>query len=295
MVENLAGKRAEMSTILVTGATGRVGRHVVQGLLEEGATVRALVRNPQTARLPAPVEVVQGDLYDPAAVERAAVGVDAVFLLWPSFSAEGAEAAVKALTKHVSRIVYLSSLNVRDDQPPASSGVWGEVEDLLADTDWTFLRPSGFAVNTQAWAEAFRTSDVLRIPSPGAGRSLIHERDLAAVAVLALLDPRHIGQKYLLTGPEVLTQAEQVAILSQVTGKPMRIEEQSPAEARETMLALGADPVLADSSVAYWSSLVTNPEPVTPTVATLLNRPALTYQDWTEEHIDEFLTPLPSD
>ena len=205
MVENLAGKRVEMSTILVTGATGRVGRHVVQGLLEEGATVRALVRNPQTARLPEPVEVVRGDLYDPAAVERAAAGVDAVFLLWPSFSAEGAE---------------------------------------------------------------------------------------AAVAVLALLDPRHIGQKYLLTGPEVLTQTAQVAIFSKVTGKPMRIEEQSPAEARESMLALGADPVLADSSVAYWSSLVTNPEPVTPTVATLLNRPALTYQDWTEEHTDEFLSPV---
>lgn len=291
MVENLAGKRAEMSTILVTGATGRVGRHVVQGLLEAGATVRALVRNPQAAELPAPVEVVQGDLYDPGLVEAAAVGVDAVFLLWPSFSAEGAEAAVKALTKHVSRVVYLSSLNVRDDQPLAASGVWGELEELLADLDWTFLRPSGFAVNTQAWAEAFRRSDVVRIPFPGAGRSLIHERDLAAVAVLALLDPQHIGQKYLLTGPEVLTQAEQIAILSAVTGKPMRIEEQSPAEARQSMLAPGADPILADSSVIYWSTLITNPEPVTPDLPTLLNRPALTYQDWSEEHVDEFLSP----
>jgi uncharacterized protein YbjT (DUF2867 family) len=283
-----------MSTILVTGATGRVGRHVVQGLLEEGATVRALVRSPQAAELPAPVEVVQGDLYDPAAVESAAAGADAVFLVWPSFSAEGAEVVVKALTKHVSRIVYLSSLNVRDDQPPAASGVWGELEELLNGTDWTFLRPSGFAVNTQAWAEAFRTSDVVRIPFPGAGRSLIHERDLAAVAVLALLDPQHIGQKYLLTGPEVLTQAEQIAILSGVTGKPMRIEEQSPTEARQSMLAQGVDPTLANSSVAYWSTLVTNPEPVTSTVPTLLNRPALTYHDWADEHTDEFLIPPPS-
>jgi uncharacterized protein YbjT (DUF2867 family) len=277
-----------MTTILVTGATGRVGRHVVQGLLEAGVTVRALVRNPVLAGLPADVEVARGDLNDPVAVERAATDVDAAFLLWPSFSAEGAEAVVAALTKQVSRVVYLSSMNVRDDQPPAASGVWGEVEELLAGADWTFLRPGGFAVNTQGWADGFRTDDVVRLASPGAGRSLIHERDIAAVAVRTLLDDKHIGQKYLLTGPEVLTQAEQVAVLSDVVGKPMRVEEQTAAEARQAMLDLGADPILAESSVAYWASLVDNPEPVTDTVPTLLGRPALTYREWAEEHADEF-------
>ncbi len=275
-----------MTTILVTGATGHVGRHVVQGLLEAGTTVRALVRDP--AALPAGVEFVQGDIYDEPTVERAAAGVDAAFLLWPSFSAAGAQPVVAALTEQVSRVVYLSSMGVRDDLPPAASGVWGEIEDLLIGSDWTFLRPGGFAANTLSWADDFRRGNVVRMSSPEAGRSLIHERDIAAVAVLALLDDKHIGQKYNLTGPETLTQTEQLAILSKAVGKPMQIEEQSSAEARQSMLDLGADPTFADSSVAYWASLVNDPEPVTNTVPTLLNRPALTYRQWAEEHAAKF-------
>ncbi len=99
---------------------------------------------------------MQGDIYDATAVERAAAGVDAAFLLWPSFSAEGADPVVAALTEQVSRVVYLSSMNVRDDLPPAS-GVWGEIEDLLIGSDWTFVRPGGFAANTLEWADEFRT------------------------------------------------------------------------------------------------------------------------------------------
>lgn len=277
-----------MTTILVTGATGRVGRHVVQGLLEAGTTVRALVRNPAGAALPEAVELIQGDIFDEAAVARAAAGTDAAFLLWPSFSAEGAQPVVAALTEQVSQVVYLSSMNVRDDKPPAESGVWGEVEDLLIGSDWTFLRSGGFAANTLSWADEFRAGDVVRVASPEAGRSLVHERDIAAVAVLALEDGKHVGQKYVLTGPETLTQTEQVAILSDVVGKPMRIDEQTPAEARQAMLDLGADPIFAESSTNYWASLVDNPEPVSDTVSSLLNRPALTYRQWAEEHIDEF-------
>jgi uncharacterized protein YbjT (DUF2867 family) len=275
-----------MTTILVTGATGHVGRHVVQGLLEAGTTVRALVRDP--AALPAGVDFVQGDIYDEPTVERAAAGVDAAFLLWPSFSAAGAQPIVAALTEQVSRVVYLSSMGVRDDLPPAANGVWGEVEDLLIGSDWTFLRPGGFAANTLSWADDFRHGNVVRMSSPEAGRSLIHERDIAAVAVLALLDDKHIGQKYNLTGPETLTQTEQIAILSKAVGKPMQIEELSPTEARQQMLTAGADPVLAETSATYWKSLVNNPEPVTNTIPTLLNRPALPYSQWAEEHALHF-------
>ncbi|MEU4391509.1 NAD(P)H-binding protein [Kribbella sp. NPDC023855] len=276
-----------MTTILVTGATGRVGRHVVQGLLDAGVSVRALVRSPLFAGLPVDVEVVHGDIYDPAAVERAASGVDAAFLLWPSYSAEGAGDVVAALTKQVSRVVYLSSLNVADEDP-AASGVWGEIELLLSDADWTFLRPGGFMVNTQEWADEFRTGDVVRMPSPGAGRSLIHERDIAAVAVLALLNDKHIGQTYRLTGPEVLTQAEQVAVLGEAIGKSVRVQEQSAEEVRRAMVEQGVDPNFADGALAYWASLIDTPEPVTSDVESLLGRPALTFREWAEEHADEF-------
>jgi len=270
-----------MTTVLVTGATGRVGRHVVAGLRAAGVTVRALVRTPDLAGLPSDVELVQGDIYDPEAVRRAAADVDAAFLLWPAFSADGAAAAVAELPR---RVVYLSSLNA------SSGGVWGDVEELLrqAGKDWTFLRAGGFAVNAQSWAEDIRTGDVVRLPYPQAGRSLIHERDIAAVAVLTLLNDRHGGQTYDLTGPEVLTQAEQVETIARAVGKEIRIEELSADQARQAMLDQGADPALADSAVTYWAGLVDSPEPVTITVSELTGRPALTFAGWAREHADEF-------
>jgi uncharacterized protein YbjT (DUF2867 family) len=270
-----------MSTVLVTGATGRVGRHVVEGLRAADVTVRALVRTPDLAGLPPDVELVRGDLYDADAVRRAAADVDAAFLLWPSFDASGAPAVLYELPR---RVVYLSSLNASE------GGVWGEVEQLLRDAgkDWTFVRPGGFAVNAQAWAREFREGDVLRLPYPEAGRSLIHERDIAAVAVLTLLDDRHIGQTYELTGPEVLTQAEQVETIGRAVGKQMRIEGLTGDAARQAMLDQGTPAPIADSAVTYWSTLVANPEPVTTTVAQLTGRPALTFAAWADEHADEF-------
>lgn len=271
-----------MRTILVTGATGRVGRHVVDGLRAAGVSVRALVRTPERAGLPRDVELIQGDINDPSAVQRAADGVDAAFLLWPSFSADGAAAVVRELPR---RVVYLSSLNA------ASGGVWSDVEELLKDRDFTFVRPSGFAVNAQGWADAFRTGDVVRVASPEASRSLIHERDIAAVSVLALLGDHHIGRTYDITGPEALPQAEQIRIIANEVGRTMRVEALPDDIARQAMLDRGADPILAESSIAYFASLVDNPEPVTTTVTQLTGRPALPFTTWTQDHAAEFRTP----
>ncbi|WP_238160309.1 nuclear transport factor 2 family protein [Kribbella pratensis] len=168
--------------------------------------------------------------------------------------------------------------------------MWGDVEQLLRDADkaWTFLRPSGFAVNAQAWAADFRSGDTLRLPYPEASRSMIHERDIAAVAVLSFVNPGHVGQIYELTGPEALTQAEQVATIARAVGKDMHVVPLVGDEARQAMLDQGADPALAASAVSYWASLVDNPEPVTTTVAELTGRPALTFAEWAREHADEF-------
>ncbi|WP_371405292.1 NAD(P)H-binding protein [Kribbella sp. NBC_00662] len=267
--------------ILVTGATGRVGRHVVDGLRAAGVTVRALVRTPDLAAFSPEVELIQGDITDADAVRRASADADGAFLLWPSFSAEGASDIVDALPR---RVVYLSSLNAGE------GGVWGDVEQLLraAGKEWTFLRPSGFAVNAQAWAGDFRSGDTLRLPYPEASRSMIHERDIAAVAVLSFVNPGHVGQIYELTGPQALTQTEQVATIARAVGKDMHVVPLTEDAARQAMLDQGADPALAASAVSYWASLVGNPEPVTTTVTELTGRPALTFADWAHEHADEF-------
>ncbi|GIG94946.1 hypothetical protein Pma05_15190 [Plantactinospora mayteni] len=135
--------------MLVIGATGHVGRHVVTGLLAAGADVRALVRDPDRADLPDGVTLVRGDLTDPGALAGAATGVDGVFLLWPFFTAELAPAAVAAVAGPGVHVVYLSAMNVRDDQDPALNGFWGEVERLIeaSGATWTFLRAGGFATS----------------------------------------------------------------------------------------------------------------------------------------------------
>lgn len=173
-----------VSMIFVIGATGKVGRHVVSGLLDTGAVVRALARDPDTAGLPQRVEVVRGDLSDLAGLEERLDGAEAVFLVWPFFSDEGAGDVVKAIARHTGRIVYLSA-QAAEEQPDS---FWAKVERFIehSGVEWTFLRPTGFAANTRMWADQIRETGVVRWPYGHAARSLIDERDIAAVAVHAL-------------------------------------------------------------------------------------------------------------
>jgi uncharacterized protein YbjT (DUF2867 family) len=278
--------------VLVIGATGNIGRHVVAGLHERGAAVRAMSRVPALAGLPDGIEIVAGDLTAPDALRPALAGVDSVFLLWPFLSAEGVPAVVRAIAEQARHVVYVSAMSVRDDRSPAENGVWGQVEDAIRQSglDWTFLRASGFATNALEWAAAVRTGQPVRLPYAEAARSLIHERDIADVAVRALTEPGHAGAAYVLTGPAAITQAEQVRVLGEVAGQPVKLEEISADEARAAMLSW-ADPAFADQALAYWASLVDSPEPVTGTVQAITGAPARTFEQWARDHAGD-LTPL---
>jgi uncharacterized protein YbjT (DUF2867 family) len=257
-------------TVLVTGATGHTGRHVVRGLLDAGATVRVVVRD--AAKAPAGVEVVQGDITDLA---EAAEGVDAVYLLWPSFASDGIEKAVKPLESK--KIVYLSAMSAEQ------GGVWGEVEKAVREItdDWTFLRVTGLATNTLGWAEQAKTG-VVRGAHGQARRSLVHERDVADMAVKALTG-EHAEQIYLVTGPEALTQAEQAKLIGDALGKQVVWEEQPIAEAK-TQLSQQMGAEFATGGLDYWSSLVKEPEPVSLDVAQVTGHPARAFEDWVREH-----------
>jgi uncharacterized protein YbjT (DUF2867 family) len=274
------------SKILVIGATGNIGRHVVTGLRERGAAVRALSRNP---RLPDGVEAAQGDLTRPDSLHSALSGVDTVFLLWPFLSSDGAREVVDVIAGHARRVVYVSALSVTDGRSPEENGVWGQVEDAIraSTLEWTILRPGGFATNTLSWADAIRAGQPVRIPFAQAGRSLIDERDIADVAVLALTEDGHTGRVYPLTGPGVLTQAEQVRIIAEVVGQPARVADIPAEEARADMLTW-ADPAFADAALAYWETLVDTPEPVLNNVQEITGRPARTFAEWAREHADDF-------
>jgi uncharacterized protein YbjT (DUF2867 family) len=280
-----------MSPILVIGATGKVGRQVVAELTDAGTAVRALARTP--ARLPNGIEVTRGDLTDPAGLDAALAGVETVFLVWPMLTAEAAPAALETIGRHARRIVYLSSMSVRDDlaeQIGPISRFHAEVERLIeaSGLEWTFLRAGGFATNTLEWAAGIRAEGVVRWPYGMAARSLIHERDIAAVAARALTGEGHDGARYALTGPEVVTQVEQVRLIGEAIGRPLRFEEQPPDEARRTMLARGWPEAMTDSVLAAWGAMANEPEPVTDTVEKVTGTPARTFRQWAQDHAGDF-------
>jgi uncharacterized protein YbjT (DUF2867 family)/ketosteroid isomerase-like protein len=287
----------DIKTVLVTGATGNVGRHIAAGLKDTGITVRAVSRDPSRDRLPAGAGAVAGDLADPDSVRAAAAGADAAFLLWPFVMAEGADAAVRAIAAHVRRIVYLSAMSVHDEAAPEDNGVWGQVEQSIerSGAEWTFLRAGGFATNTLAWAERIRSDGVVRWVYGEAARSLIHERDIADVAVHALAEDGHAGAKYLLTGPEAITQADQARIIGEATGLPVAWEEASPGEIRGQLAAVTGDHAFADHALAYWASLVGHPEPVTRTVEEITGTPARTFRGWARDHAGDFRPRSPEE
>jgi len=283
--------------ILVTGATGNVGRHITTQLRDAGVTVRALSRDPSSPRLPAGVTVARGDLTDPDSLRNAAAGADAAFLLWPFLASRGAEAAVAAIAGHVRHIVFLSAISVHDGAPPEANGVWGQVEQAIeqSGTEWTFLRVGGFAANTLAWADEIRSDGVVRWAYGEAARSLIHERDIADVAVRALTDGTHAGAKYVLTGPEAVTQADQARMIGEVTGLPVRWVEAPPEAIREQLAAITGDRAFADHALAYWASLIAQPEPVTHVVEEITGTRARTFRDWARDHASDFRPRSPAE
>lgn len=285
-------------TVLVTGATGRVGGQVAAQLGATDAHVRALVRDPEAAaaRLDPGVEIVQGDLAEPSTSAAVLDDVDAAFLVFPSVAADAAaRELVATLARYVPRIVYLSAHGVPDppDERAEPDGtIMGShafLEGLIAAAadEYTFLRASGFAANTLGWAEQLRHSDVLRWFLPDAARALIHEADLAAVAVLALTEDGHERTTYHVTGPQQLTQAEQLGAIGAAVGRPLRFVEISREEARAELFPDAPEAVVASIINAH-ARMVAHPEPVTDTVERLTDRPALTFAQWARDHAADF-------
>jgi uncharacterized protein YbjT (DUF2867 family) len=280
-----------MQRVLVTGATGNVGRQVVSRLLAADGPVRALTRNPDAARLPPRVEVVCGDLNDADSLGRCLDGVDVVFLVWTA-PAGAAPAAVSTIARHVRRVVLLTAPHKTPhpffQQPNPLQRLYAQLERLIEESglQWTFLRPGMFAVNALTWwAPQIRAADVVRWPYAGAPTAPIDERDIAAVAVRALLEPGHDGAEYVLTGPESLSQRAQVSTIGDVIGRSLRYEEISPEEAlRELPFPATAVRMLLDA----WAAALGQPAYVTSTVAEVSGSPARRFRDWVTDHVEEF-------
>jgi uncharacterized protein YbjT (DUF2867 family) len=281
--------RAEPERVLVTGSTGRVGQMVIDELLATGTPVRALARQPATAALPAGVEVVAGDFAVPESLEEALQGASTVFLVW-TLPFDTAPAVIGQLARHGCRVVFLSAPHRTPhpffQQPNPMAQLHAGIEQLIADAGLTstVVRPGMFASNAlNWWAPAIRSGKAIRWPYGAAETAPVDDRDVAAVAARLLIDEDHAERDYVLTGPESLSQAEQVRIIGTTLGRGITFEELSPEEFRRETADTWPRPVV-DMLLGAWAATMGHPAYLTTSIADILGVPARTFRQWVSDH-----------
>ncbi|MFF4011153.1 NAD(P)H-binding protein [Streptomyces sp. NPDC001717] len=279
-------------TVLITGARGKVGRAVIARLHSAGLTVRAASADPTELTVPDGVETVRLVLDRPGPPEEyeaALRGVRQVFLYpQPAGIRELVKAAEAAGVEHV---VLLSSSSVAgpnaENDPLASHSL--KVERALADSDLTctFLRPDAFAGNAFGWARSIARGEPVQLAHPDAHIAPIHPEDIADIAVEALTGDSLTGRTVTLTGAQSLTFREQLAVLSDAIGRPIRVEHITRAEAAQQMGA-HMPAHMVGSLLDLWEAAEQGPAAIADTTATLLGRPARTFRQWAEENSAAF-------
>ena len=292
--------RTRVPPVLVTGATGRIGRLVVDLLTDAGLPVRALTRRSEATALPANVEVVTGDLTVPESLEAALRGAGAVFLVWTAPPAT-APAVVQRLAANARRVVFLSSPHQTPHpffrQPNPMAVLHADIERLIAAAglESTIIRPGMFASNALFWwATPIRAGGVIRWPYGAAETAPVDERDVAAVAARTLYQDGHTGGDYVLTGPESLSQAEQVSIIGEVLGRRITFEELSPDEFRSETEGSWPRPVV-DMLLAAWGATMGRPAFISSAVLDILGSAPRSFRQWVADHATAFMEgPAPS-
>jgi uncharacterized protein YbjT (DUF2867 family) len=272
-------------SMLITGATGKIGRLLIDDLLQRDITLRALSRDSSASALPKTVPVLQGSLASapPAAFDD----VDTAFV----FPADGVETFIeRATAAGVTRFVVLSSLavsgrNARDTASASAAHHRATEQAVTSRTDaWTILRPGNFANNLLSWAWPIRAGRPVRIPYPTSSQVLIHEADIAAAAAITLSEPGHERHIYELTGPESLTKIEQLAAISAAIGREIPFEEVEPDEFRGDVQQFIPGDII-DMLLQYWLETVEEPEQPLPAPLGLARTPL---SQWAQDHRTDF-------
>ncbi|MCV7099220.1 NAD(P)H-binding protein [Mycobacterium palustre] len=275
-------------TIVVTGATGNVGRPLVAELVAAGTRVRAVSRTPHTAGFPSSVEVV-GSAAD------ALPGASAVFLNSRALGEGLAEVVAQCVRAGVGKLVALSAINADDDLSRQPSRVRGdrnkEVEQLAVESglDWVSLRPSVFATNFAGmWSAQLRAGDVVAGPYAAASSAPIVESDIAAVAARALLTDELVGQRIPLTGPQAFTNFELIEVIGAVLGRRLQYLEAPNELVRQRFIGIGLGAEFADAYMAMLAETLDKPALVTHDIEKILGRPATPFAQWVSRHRDLF-------
>ncbi|MFJ8625732.1 NAD(P)H-binding protein [Kitasatospora sp. NPDC093550] len=279
--------------ITVTGATGNIGRTLVELLAGAGEQVVAVSRQPQPASGAAGVRWAQGDLGDARSLRPALEGSRALFLLLggelnsrgesPDVLLEAAKGA------GVDRIVLVSS-QVSATRPDAASHArLREFEAAVRTSgrEFTVLRPGGFASNAFAWAETVRTKRTVLAPFGDVALPVVDPADIAAVAATVLREDGHAGRTYELTGPAPISPREQAAILAEALGEEVAFVELSREEAHAHLARFMPEDVVTGTLDVLGVPLPAELA-VSPDVAELLGRPAAPFRAWVERNLPAF-------
>jgi uncharacterized protein YbjT (DUF2867 family) len=275
--------------ILVTGASGNVGKEVVQQLAVGSEPVRVLLRDAakKAAFAPSVLQAV-GDLKQPASLAPALDGVRAIFLLGGYPDMPGILAQIRRAS--VECVVLLSSRSVAIGDPSnAVVKSWLDSEAAVRDSGlaWTMLRPSGFASNALRWLPQLKAGNRVRAPFAAAAIASIDPADIAAAAVVALTFEGHSGQSYPLSGPEAQLPARQLQILAEVLGRPLEFEAQSDDEALAE-LKKSAPPGFADAFYRFFVKGEFDDSLVVPTVHELTGRAPSSFEAWARRNVAAF-------
>jgi uncharacterized protein YbjT (DUF2867 family) len=268
--------------IVVTGATGNVGRPLVAALAAAGEKVTAVSRRITATDVGPEVRARQADLAEPESLSAALIGADALFLLTAGdFPLDGVVA--QARDAGVGRVVLLSSQGVGTGRHPADQEK-AVTESGLA---WTVLRPGGFHSNTMQWAATVRAERAVAAPFGDVALPTVDPLDIAEVAAVTLREATHVGEVYTLTGPAPISPREQVAVIAAALGEPVRFTELTRAEARTRLTAFMPAPI-ADRTLDILGDPTPDEQRVSPDVERVLGRSARSYADWVVRTIAAF-------
>ncbi|MEV6213162.1 NAD(P)H-binding protein [Nocardia sp. NPDC051833] len=271
--------------IVVTGATGNIGRQLVGLLAEAGERVRAVSRGATPVDLPAGVEHVVADLGDLDSLSPALQGADALFLLITGeqlmTGPEPADLLKAAAAAGIRRVVFVSSQGAVTRPDSAGYARTIAFERALAESDlaWTALRPGAFFSNTYAWIEPVRTARTVAAPFGNVGLPAVDPGDIAAVAAVALREDGHAGRAYTLTGPAVVTPRDQAAALAVAIDDPIGFVELTAEQAKENMLRF-MPAAVADHTLTILGTPTAAEQQVSGDIERVLGRPATAYAEW---------------
>jgi uncharacterized protein YbjT (DUF2867 family) len=281
--------------IVITGATGNVGRPLTASLVSAGHVVTAVTRG-SSASLPGGpgVIAVPADLTDPAAARSLSgsmAGAEALFLLVPG-SGAGVDAAAlleTAATAGVRRVVLLSSQAVGSRPGAAAYTPMASIEAAVTGSrlEWTILRAAGLATNAFAWAPSVRARQAVFAPYGDVALPAIDPLDIAEVAAAALTGDGHLGQTYVLTGPETTTPRQRTQAIATAIAQHLAFTEVSHDEAREQMLQLMPASV-ADATLAILGHPTPEEAQVSRDAEKVLGRPGRSFADWAQRNAAAF-------